>query len=336
MSKEEKQFNGFIPPASNYFRMPNEWINICAEIKSLAELKVVQYVLRHTWGFREYDGKPKPITIDEFMHGRISKGERMDKGTGLSKQSVVEGVKNAIDHGYLICEIDDSDRGRISKSYALNMAATETDVKNLDIKNRCQESRHRRSRKLTPDVGNLDINGQESRHRSEKDTSERHFEKNTSERKGGKSSKPATTNKNVSPSPQKNQSSSSGRKSFSPEVVIVLDCWDEIRGSKVPRSDKQKKAAKELAEVDATKEQIKDVEQFCLQDNPEWYAVHGIDLQSISNNWSKWQTAQEHKGKAVKTSSKTTKHAVSSYDDDDFIDDTFYPTRRVEARHGTH
>ena len=70
-------FNGFTPPVSNYFRMPNAWVNISAKINNLAELKVVEYVLRHTWGFQEYDGKPKPITVDEFMHG---KSARMEHG----------------------------------------------------------------------------------------------------------------------------------------------------------------------------------------------------------------------------------------------------------------
>src|SRR5438034_10658310 len=112
------KFGGFTPPVSNYFRMPNEWINISAKINNLAELKVVEYVLRHTWGYQEYDGKPKPITVDEFMHGRKDRnGKRIDDGTGLSKPSVIQGLKHAIEHGYLICEIDDADKARISKSY---------------------------------------------------------------------------------------------------------------------------------------------------------------------------------------------------------------------------
>src|SRR5207302_1571299 len=112
-----EKFGGFTPPVSNYFRMPNAWINICAEIKSLAELKVVQYVLRHTWGFQEYDGKPKPITTDEFMHGR-KKGdgkERMDNGTGLSNRSVIDGLRDAVEHGFLVCVTDDKDKARITK-----------------------------------------------------------------------------------------------------------------------------------------------------------------------------------------------------------------------------
>lgn len=123
----ENKFQGFIPPTRNYFPMPNMWIDICAEINNLSELKVVQYVLRHTWGYKEYDGTPKTITTDEFMSGRKytqgeRRGQRIDKGTGLSNKSVIEGLKKAVEHGYLVCTVDDSDKGRIVKAYALNMA----------------------------------------------------------------------------------------------------------------------------------------------------------------------------------------------------------------------
>src|SRR5690349_666224 len=83
-------FAGFVPPTSNYFQMPNEWTNITAEIESLAELKVIEYVLRHTWGFHEF-GICKAISIDEFMYGRRKAGgDRMDKGTKLSRPSVID------------------------------------------------------------------------------------------------------------------------------------------------------------------------------------------------------------------------------------------------------
>ena len=41
--------------------MPDNWTDISAAITNIAELKVVQYILRHTWGYREYDIK-KHIT----------------------------------------------------------------------------------------------------------------------------------------------------------------------------------------------------------------------------------------------------------------------------------
>lgn len=182
-------FEGFIQPKKNYFHMPNMWIDICAEIDNLAELKITQYVLRHTWGYQEY-GIPKAITIDEFMHGRKrTDGTRMDKGTGLSKQSVVDGVKRSVKHEYLVCVIDDTDKARVTKSYALKMRSegvkdldTMPDVKDLDIENGCQETRHQMSRTLTLDVKETDISGLNSRQRSEKDTLEKHLEKNTEER----------------------------------------------------------------------------------------------------------------------------------------------------------
>jgi hypothetical protein len=149
-------FEGFVPPTKNFFHMPNEWINICSRINNLAELKVVQYVLRHTWGYREYDGTPKPITVDEFMHGRKrSDGTRMDDGTGLSKPSVIQGLKYAIKHGYLICEIDNADKARVIKSYALKMSDT-SEVKDLNPQSRGKESLPQESSIFTTEVKDID------------------------------------------------------------------------------------------------------------------------------------------------------------------------------------
>ena len=120
-SSPDPVFAGFDVPRQNWFKMPNTWTDITAGITSLAELKVIEYVLKHTWGYREY-GLTKHITTDEFMRGRRRKdGTRIDRGTGLSKPSVIAGLKNAIAHGYLEELVDDSDRARIKKSYSLKM-----------------------------------------------------------------------------------------------------------------------------------------------------------------------------------------------------------------------
>jgi hypothetical protein len=37
-------FRGFERPSRNYFKMPNNWTDITAEMSSLAEIKVVDYV----------------------------------------------------------------------------------------------------------------------------------------------------------------------------------------------------------------------------------------------------------------------------------------------------
>jgi DNA-binding PadR family transcriptional regulator len=161
-------FPGFSKPEANFFRLPNEWTDITASITSLAEVKLVEYVLKHTWGYSEFD-LVKKITTNEFMYGRKKKdGTRVDSGTGLSKPSVIEGLNNAVKHGLLEVEIDESDKARIKKCYKLRMKtpleetepevkAAQTEVKNVYIGGK-----------------NIDSRGKKSLQRSEKDTKERY------------------------------------------------------------------------------------------------------------------------------------------------------------------
>lgn len=51
--QNEPAFQGFRKPKKkHYFCLPNEWTDITAEIDNLPELKIVEYVIRHTWGFQ--------------------------------------------------------------------------------------------------------------------------------------------------------------------------------------------------------------------------------------------------------------------------------------------
>ena len=47
-------FEGFDPPESNFWRLPNNWFDLVSHFTSWAEHKVVEYILRHTWGYHEY------------------------------------------------------------------------------------------------------------------------------------------------------------------------------------------------------------------------------------------------------------------------------------------
>mgnify|MGYP001270438387 CR=1 FL=1 len=178
-------FPGFDSPRQNWFKMPNEWIEICADISSVAEIKVVQYVMRHTWGHQEY-GIRKRISLDEFMNGRRRKdGSRMDRGTGLSKPSVISGLRSAIERGFLIEEIDDSDKARVKKFYSLRMMpGSSSDEIDEDAQASPEEERGVKHldadvKKFYPGVKSFDSEGKETLHRSEKETTERHLEKET-------------------------------------------------------------------------------------------------------------------------------------------------------------
>ncbi|MGH2343917.1 MAG: hypothetical protein ACRDG4_01745, partial [Chloroflexota bacterium] len=119
------RFEGFDPPESNFWRLPNNWFDLVAGFTSWAEHKVVEYILRHTWGYNEY-GVTKLITMDEFMHGRKRRdGSRMDAGCGMAENSIKKGISDAVAHGFLVVEIDARDRGRIRKFYAPRMRGTQ-------------------------------------------------------------------------------------------------------------------------------------------------------------------------------------------------------------------
>ncbi len=121
-------WEGFARSDTDYTRIPNNFFEALALIDSLAELKIVLYIMRHTWGFQEYDIF-KRITTDEFVYGRMLRtGERMDNGTGLSSGSVKQATAKAVDHGFLEVEIDYRDMARIKKSYRLKLRDTEEDT----------------------------------------------------------------------------------------------------------------------------------------------------------------------------------------------------------------
>lgn len=134
----DNKFGGFDKPRANYSKLPHEFVDAFPIMRSQAEIKVVLYILRHTWGY--HDGEKK-ITVDEFCNGRKRKdGTRIDNGTGLSKPSVLSGIKSAIEHGFITVEVDDSDKARVKKYYAL----------------RGKESLPLGSRIFTPEVKKLD------------------------------------------------------------------------------------------------------------------------------------------------------------------------------------
>jgi hypothetical protein len=67
-------FAGFSTPEANFFRLPNEWTDITARVTSLAEMKLVEYVLKHTWGYSEFDVVKKTPLMNSCMAARKKAG----------------------------------------------------------------------------------------------------------------------------------------------------------------------------------------------------------------------------------------------------------------------
>lgn len=186
---DDPNFRGFRQPKANYSKLPHQFISLLPEINSLAEMKVLLYLLRHTWGFKEY-GTKKRITIDEFVHGRKrSDGNRYDAGTGLSEQGVRDGLAKALAHKFIVMDVDDRDKARVKKFYGLNIARAkdlEAGVQTLDPQT------------FEVEVKSLDPNPQNFVPRSEKETLERNLKKETNTLPNGNGSTPQQSKSVVS------------------------------------------------------------------------------------------------------------------------------------------
>ena len=322
----KKQFEGFRKPEKpnkGYYHVPNEWTDVMAEINNLPELKVIEYIMRHTWGYKEYDTL-KCITTDEFAHGRKNKdGERIDKGTKLSLTGVKEGIARAIDHGYVICQVNDSDKGRIKKYYGLKMLPmpdldsrdTTIDSRDttmhsrnttIDGRDETTDSRHTTPDSLSKTTDSRDKTSRVSPddHRSEKETLERNFEKErekeseapTSVQELPTLSQPETSSPSLS---QKNVSSFSSSaeemtptKEAKPTPVdyALFDhlCRDKGYAAdfKVPRNEKNNAAIKELREQGANAEQVEFVFNDIWDDKDPFWQQHRGNPSTVASQFT--------------------------------------------------
>lgn len=115
-----------------YAKYPPELHLRLMEATSLAEIKVVLYVFWYTYKFKEW-GEMKALTLDEFQHGRKERGKRADNGVGLARKNIIAGIKAAVKHHLLYEIVDDRDKARITKYYAI--AFWHTDEPEVTIRN---------------------------------------------------------------------------------------------------------------------------------------------------------------------------------------------------------
>lgn len=81
----------------NTTQVPNVFFDhIMADLEK-SELKCVLYIIRRTFGFHK-DGDYIPLS--QFVDGIVKKnGERLDKGTGLDKKTIIAALKSLIEKG---------------------------------------------------------------------------------------------------------------------------------------------------------------------------------------------------------------------------------------------
>jgi len=115
-------FSGFSFP--NTTPIPDQVFDELLHLISGAELKVLLYICRRTFGFKKASDD---ISISQMLNGIIKRdGTRIDYGTGLSKPSLIKALKDLQEKGILIAIKQSSEeRGNQATNYRLRFVETD-------------------------------------------------------------------------------------------------------------------------------------------------------------------------------------------------------------------
>src|SRR3954470_22792096 len=98
MSKTEESFRGYVSP--KYTQIPDVLFDEQLPDLSGAELKVLLYIMRRTFGFKK---DADDISMNQIASGITTReGPVLDRGTGLSKSTVQVAIKGLVDKRIVI------------------------------------------------------------------------------------------------------------------------------------------------------------------------------------------------------------------------------------------
>lgn len=110
------EFSGFSTP--NYTQVPDELFDLLMPALSDAELRVLLYIVRRTFGFKR---DSDTISLSQMVSGiKTRNGQVLDTGTGLSKSTVARGLKSLREKGIIVATRNASkERGDQPTTYRL-------------------------------------------------------------------------------------------------------------------------------------------------------------------------------------------------------------------------
>src|SRR3954465_511847 len=111
-------FQGFRFP--NTTPVPDELFDELLADLSGAEVKVILYICRRTFGFKKASDN---ISLNQMLHGITKRdGEQLDRGVGLSKPTLLRTLKDLSQKNIIIAEQRDSvERGHEPTNYQLHI-----------------------------------------------------------------------------------------------------------------------------------------------------------------------------------------------------------------------
>ncbi len=105
--KEPFHYEGFVSP--NTTPVPDDVFDLIAPQLTEAELRVLLYVIRRTFGFKK---NSDAISQAQMATGITTRdGRVLDHGTGMSKSAVWRGCKGLVEKGVLVVEARTSEQG---------------------------------------------------------------------------------------------------------------------------------------------------------------------------------------------------------------------------------
>ena len=118
-SAEAPTFAGFYPP--RYTPVPDQLFDELLADLSGAELKVLLYIFRRTFGFKKDRDR---IALSQMVGGITTRdGRVLDRGTGLHKGTVITALRGLREKGIILSQHNSSpERGNEETTYALKIA----------------------------------------------------------------------------------------------------------------------------------------------------------------------------------------------------------------------
>jgi hypothetical protein len=118
-SGEVSTFAGFYPP--RYTPVPDQLFDELLADLSGAELKVLLYIIRRTFGFKKDRDR---IALSQMVGGIITRdGRVLDRGTGLHKGTVITALRGLREKGIILSQRNSSpERGNEETTFALKIA----------------------------------------------------------------------------------------------------------------------------------------------------------------------------------------------------------------------
>lgn len=120
------QFAGVTSP--NTTQVPDQYFDELLPVLSGAELKVLLYITRRTFGFKKDSDN---ISLSQMLHGIKTKdGHVLDRGVGLSKKTLLHAIRSLADKNIILTERRQSpEKGNEATTYRLNIITPPLGVK---------------------------------------------------------------------------------------------------------------------------------------------------------------------------------------------------------------